>query len=178
MERQIIAVFGSSASQPGDADYEDAVRLGRGLAAAGYAVVNGGYAGLMEAVSRGAAEAEGSIIGVTVPSLFPNRSGANGYVTNEVVASSLTERIHLMWETAAGSIVLPGSIGTLTELMIAWNDAFIATLRGVTPRPVIAIRSAWEETILDLTRALDTTSGLVTMVDGVDEALAEITSRL
>ena len=90
MERPIVAVFGSSTSQPGDADYEDAVRLGHGLASAGYAVTNGGYAGLMEAVSRGAAEANGSIIGVTVPSLFPNRSGANGYVTNEVVASSLT----------------------------------------------------------------------------------------
>lgn len=178
MGRPIIAVFGSSGSQPGDADYDEAVRLGHGLASAGFAVVNGGYAGLMEAVSRGAAEADGSIIGVTVPSLFPNRPGANGYVTNEVVATSLTERIHLMWATAAGSIVLPGSIGTLTELMIAWNDAFIATLRGVTPRPVIAIRSAWEETILDLTRVLDTTSGLVTMVDDVDQALEEITSRL
>ena len=178
MTQPVIAVFGSSRSRPGEPDYEQAVRLGTRLAEAGFAVTNGGYAGLMEAVSRGAAAANGSVIGVTVPTLFPDRPGANGFVTTEVSAESLTERIHLMSESAAGSVVLPGSIGTLTELMIVWNDAYIATLRGEAPRPIVAIRSAWEPTILHLTNALDTTSGLVTMVDDVDEVLEEITRHL
>ena len=41
----IVAVFGSSQSQPGDGDYELGVEVGRLLAEAGYSVTNGGYGG-------------------------------------------------------------------------------------------------------------------------------------
>ncbi|MBS1195807.1 MAG: family Rossman fold protein, partial [Actinobacteria bacterium] len=51
----VIAVFGSSAGRPGDPGYEAARTCGRLLAEAGYAVATGGYAGTMEACSRGAA---------------------------------------------------------------------------------------------------------------------------
>ena len=63
-----VTVFGSSRATPVDPVYRDARRLGRLLAVAGYAVRSGGYSGVMEAVSRGAAEAGGQAIGVTVES--------------------------------------------------------------------------------------------------------------
>ena len=61
----VISVFGSSAPQPGSADYEAARDLGRRLAEAGFTVQTGGYMGTMEGVSRGANEAGGHVIGVT-----------------------------------------------------------------------------------------------------------------
>ncbi|MEJ5198439.1 MAG: DNA-binding protein, partial [Anaerolineae bacterium] len=60
-----IAVFGSSRREEESALYREAYELGRVLAGAGYAVLTGGYNGSMAAVSRGAAEAGGRVIGVT-----------------------------------------------------------------------------------------------------------------
>ena len=54
-----VAVFGSSQTEPGSAEWEDARRAGARLAEEGYAVITGGYGGTMEAVSNGAAEAGG-----------------------------------------------------------------------------------------------------------------------
>ena len=60
-----ITVFGSSKPQPGDRDYDQALSLGKMLGQAGYTVLTGGYIGTMEAISRGAAEYGGYVIGVT-----------------------------------------------------------------------------------------------------------------
>ena len=54
---RLVAVFGSADSKDGDPRYESARRVGTLLVAAGYGVVTGGYGGVMEAVSRGAADA-------------------------------------------------------------------------------------------------------------------------
>lgn len=60
-----IAVFGGSQPKEGDPAYAEAYELGSLLAQAGHTVLTGGYIGTMEAVSRGAAEAGGHVIGVT-----------------------------------------------------------------------------------------------------------------
>ena len=60
-------------------------------------------------------------------------------MVEEVPAATLTERIHVMLERADGAIALNGSIGTLTELLIAWNVAFVAQFSDETAKPVIAV---------------------------------------
>ena len=64
--RPRIAVYGSSTAQEGDETYRMAQELGGALARAGADVVTGGYSGVMEACSRGAHEAGGHVIGITV----------------------------------------------------------------------------------------------------------------
>ena len=59
-----IAVFGGSRPQPGSAEYAEAYVVGKLLARAGFVVMNGGYAGTMEASARGAKENGGRAIGV------------------------------------------------------------------------------------------------------------------
>ncbi|MDE0170111.1 MAG: LOG family protein [bacterium] len=171
MDDRIVAVYGASSSVPGDGVYEVGVELGRRLAQAGFGVVNGGYSGLMEAVSAGAAGAGGRAIGVTAPSLFPGRPGGNSHLTEEIPAESLIDRIKIMSELSFAYIVLPGSIGTLTELALAWNDAFLAARRGLPPDPVIAFRQAWGRIVEMLTADLRTAPGLITMVDTAREAV-------
>ena len=173
-----MAVYGSSQAVPGDGVYELGVELGRLLAEAEFGVVNGGYSGLMEAVSAGAAESGGRVIGVTAPSLFPGRSGGNRFLTEEVPAESLIDRIRVMSEMACAVIVLPGSIGTLTELAVAWNDAFLAARRGVVPIPIIAFRAAWERVVDRLTEDLRTTPGLISMVDTPSQAVEVLHLRV
>lgn len=174
----VIAVFGSSAGRPGEPAYEAARACGRLLAAAGYAVATGGYGGTMEACSRGAAEAGGRVVGVTAPAVFPGRPGANAWVQEEIPAASLTERIHLMLEGSAAYVALDGSIGTLTELVMAWNLAFVARLAGAPARPVIAVGPTWEAVVTYLAEATGSDPASVTLVPDVEAAVAELRRRV
>lgn len=72
----IISVFGSHSPQAGSEPYRQAQELGRRLTRAGFVVATGGYEGTMAAVSQGASEAGGHIIGVT--SARVEESGAPG----------------------------------------------------------------------------------------------------
>ena len=173
-----IAVFGASVTPPDHPDYQAAVTCGALLARSGFAVATGGYGGLMEAVSRGAAEAGGHVVGITAPSLFPSRPGANDYVAEERPAPSLAERIHDILATSAAAIALQGSIGTLTELMVAWNDSFIAALDGNRGRPLVAVGPVWAELVAEIGERLQTDVAPVTCVPDVETAVAEVVRQV
>lgn len=170
----VVAVFGASSPRPGNASYDVGVRCGRLLAEAGYAVATGGYAGLMEAVSLGARQDGGRVIGVTVPDVFPDHPGGNEHLTEEMRAATLLERIHEMVDLSVASIALPGSLGTATELLVAWNLAYVARFANAVPKPVIAVGDQWQHLVPLLTEELETDGSLVTLVDTVDEAVAAV----
>ncbi len=174
----IVAVFGSSRSQPGDGRYEEAERCGRLLGDAGCAVVTGGYGGSMEAVSRGAAAARAHVVGVTAPDIFASRSGANEFVVEEVAAPTLAKRIDLMMEMASATIALHGSIGTLTELMVAWNIAHVSRFSSRRPEPVVAVGERWRSLVPHVAESLSADGSLVTWVETVDEAVHVVAQGL
>ena len=178
MTRPVIAVFGASRPRPGDPVYAEGVRCGRLLAAAGFTVATGGYLGLMEAVSRGAHEAGGEVLGITAPTVFPDRTGANEFVTDERPAACLPERLHAITDLSAASITLPGSLGTLTELLLVWNLAYVARFHGGTIKPVLAVGAAWAELVDRLAADLETDRSLVVTVSTVDDAVATLVERL
>lgn len=98
MHKRIISVFGSSAPQPGSGAYEEARRVGELLAQAGFAVATGGYSGTMTAVSQGASEAGGHVIGVTSAQIEQFRPlGPNRWVAEEIKFETLRDRLlHLV----------------------------------------------------------------------------------
>ena len=118
------------------------------------------------------------LVGVTAPDLFPSRPGPNRWVAEERPALTLTERIGDMLATSEASIALQGSIGTMTELLVAWNDAFIAALDGGTPAPVVAVGDVWAEFVSGIGRRLTTDASLVTCVEDVDGAVETVAARL
>ena len=170
MTALLIAVFGASQAQPGHSDYAEAVRLGRRLAGAGYAVATGGYGGLMEAVSAGAAEAGGRVVGVTAPEVFPGRAGANRHVTEERPAATITERIHDLLISADAFVALPGSLGTFTELMVAWNLAFVAQFSDRPAPPIVTVGDTWSKLVPQLALDLETPGDVIRCAATVDEA--------
>lgn len=174
----VVAVFGSSAGRPGEPGYEAARGCGRLLAESGYAVATGGYGGVMEACSQGAADAGGTVIGVTAPAAFPGRPGANPWVQVEIAAATITERIHLLLTGSAACVALDGSIGTLTELVMAWNLAFVAGLSGNPACPVVAIGPTWAEAVGYLARATGSDPSFVTRAPDVAAAVAEVRRRV
>jgi uncharacterized protein (TIGR00725 family) len=173
-----VAVFGSSATQPGTAEWTEALQLGHGIALRGWGVATGGYGGTMEAVSAGAAESGGRVVGVTAPSIFPDRQGVNPYVHEEVAERTLPHRIAHLVESTDAAIVLPGSIGTLAELIVAWNAAFVAPFRGDMAKPVVAVGPIWEAIIASLHERLPTGHGFVRLVPNADAALSVVETMI
>lgn len=144
-KRKVISVFGSSAPQADSEPFVAAYTVGRLLAQAGYAVATGGYSGTMTAVSQGAAEAGGHVIGVTSDKIEAFRGfGPNQWVQEEIRYPTLRERLlHLVTDND-GMIVLPGGIGTLSEMTLAWS--FLQT--GEVPkRPLVLLGPTWRQTI-------------------------------
>lgn len=170
----VISVFGAAATQPDDPEYLEGMVVGRGLAEAGFVVATGGYGGTMEAVSRGAAEASGRVIGFSAPSVFPGRLSVNEYVTDEIRSDSIAERIGRLVDKASGFITLHGSIGTLAELMVAWNYAYVAPFSDRPPRPIVTVGDQWKRLVDQLTRDLQTAPAYIECVDTGQEAVEAI----
>jgi uncharacterized protein (TIGR00730 family) len=140
-----ITVFGGSLPKPGSKAYQDAQRLGSILAGAEYAVQTGGYIGTMEAVSRGASEAGGHVIGVTCDEIESWRPVApNRWVKEQKRCASLRERLYRLIDECEAAIALPGGIGTLAEVALTWAELQI---NPENPKPLILVGLGWEKTL-------------------------------
>lgn len=140
----VIAVYGSSKIAVDGPDYESARAVGRALGAAGYAVMSGGYFGVMEAASRGAAEAGGHVIGVTAAWFDSFRDGPNRWVREEIKFENAHERLAHLVSAPHGHVVMPGGIGTLSELA---NVLDRMRTGGLSPRPVICYGDFWRRSL-------------------------------
>ncbi len=140
MDQPIVVVFGSSRTVEAR-HLESARRLGRLLAEAGYAVGTGGYAAVMDAVSRGASEAGGRVIGYTSDE-FPDAE-PTPWLDEERRAPDLYRRFEAMLTEGAAFIALWGGIGTLGEVLVTWNVAQIAMYNGGTFKPLVLVGDNW-----------------------------------
>jgi uncharacterized protein (TIGR00725 family) len=93
-----------------------AEEVGRLLAEAGAIIVCGGLGGVMEAASRGAARAGGTVIGI-LPGL--DRSAANPYLTVSIPTGMGEMRNTLIVRSADVLIATAGEFGTLSEIAFA-----------------------------------------------------------
>ena len=145
MSKRTISVFGSSAPQPGSSAFVEAQRVGRLLAEAGFAVATGGYMGTMTAVSQGASDAGGHVIGVTCDQIEQFRPiGPNRWVQEEIRYATLRERLLHLVTQSDGIIVLPGGIGTLSEMTLAWSFLQVGE---VAAQPLVLLGELWRQTI-------------------------------
>jgi len=165
-----VAVFGSGSAPPGHPVLGEAERLGKGLAEAGYTLMNGGYGGTMEASSRGARQAAGEVIGVTMD-LFAPRLQPNQWLTKEQRVKDFFPRLKQL-TSADAFVVLRGGIGTLTEATLVWS---LLQTGQLSPRPFVFVGRGWYG-LFDAFRAetfcTDRDFALATVVTDVDEALA------
>jgi uncharacterized protein (TIGR00730 family) len=124
-----------------DAGWREARVLGEELGRRGVATMTGGYGGAMAAVSRGAHESGGHVIGVTVD-LFERRGPVNPWVRERVHTSDLFERLRHLVHAADGFVAVAGSIGTLTELFLVWT---MISVEGREPAPIVLMGSQWHD---------------------------------
>jgi uncharacterized protein (TIGR00730 family) len=149
---KIITVFGGSLPQPGSAAYQEAQQLGALLAESGFAVQTGGYIGTMEAVSRGASEVGGHVIGVTCDEIEAWRPVApNRWVAQQKRCPTLRERLYVLIDKCDAALALPGGIGTLAEIALTWSQLQI---KPKDPRPFILLGQGWARTLDTFTSQL------------------------
>jgi uncharacterized protein (TIGR00730 family) len=166
---RIIAIFGSG-SAPGEHPVlAQAERLGRLLAESGFALICGGHGGTMEAASRGARQAGGRAIGVTMD-LFSPHTQPNRWLTDEQRVSDFFPRLQRLTR-ADGFVVLRGGIGTLTEATLVWS---LLQTGQISTKPFVFVGEEWRhlfEAFRAETFMTERDFALATVVDSVDEAI-------
>ena len=150
-----VSVFGGSQPKEGDEAYVEAQALGRLLAERGHTVLTGGYIGTMEAVSRGAHEAGGHVIGVTCGQIEAWRPvRANRWVTEERRFGSLLERLGELVTACDAAVALPGGPGTLAEVALSWN---LNIIQPAGPKPLVLVGVGWQAVMDEFNLRFDAT---------------------
>ena len=173
--RQRITVFGGSRCGTDTAEYQEALKLGRLLVEAGFEVCSGGYAGIMEAISRGAHEAGGHVIGVTMEQF---KSAPNPYLKKIEPSADFYARLQILIRESAGYIALRGGMGTVTEISLVWNKLVMNVL---PQRPLILLGECWPAVIDGLRQHLvisDNDMTHLTFASTAEEAVALLPKHL
>ena len=147
-----------------------------------FVVCTGGGPGLMEAANRGAAEARGINVGLTIS--IPIEEFDNHYVTRELAFHFHYFFMRKFWFTylAKAVIVFPGGFGTLDELFELLT--LVQTRKMTKSLPIVLFGTRyWREVInFDALVAHGTIDakdvGLVHRTDSVDDAYDWVIARL
>jgi uncharacterized protein (TIGR00730 family) len=129
-----VTVFGSARTPADHPDYQLMREVGARLGHAGYAVITGGGAGLMEAANRGAQEVGATSVGCNIE--IPREQRLNGYVDIGLRFRHFFARKVMFVRYASAFVIGPGGFGTLDELFEALTLIQTAAIRHF---PVILI---------------------------------------
>jgi uncharacterized protein (TIGR00730 family) len=173
-----VAVFGSSRTREPDPLYDMGRQVGRLLAQSGFSAITGGGPGAMEAVNRGAAEANGKSVGLCIQ--LPKEQAANPYANIKVYFRYFFVRKVMFVKHAVAYIILPGGFGTLDELFEALT--LIQTHR-IRAFPVIMLgKDYWKDLVSWIKKTMLSKHGMIEpddldlfkVTDDPEEAVAAI----
>jgi len=172
-----VAVFGSSRARPEDPAYALAESTGRLLAQQGFTVLTGGGLGLMEAANKGAIEAGGLSVGLSIDS--PSEQAPNRYLGQLLSFRYFFVRKVMFVKYSVGFVIAPGGFGTLDELFEAVT---LVQTRRTPPFPIVLLGAAYWRGLLDwlgdravASRAITADElRLLRIADTAEEALAEL----
>src|SRR6266849_3274204 len=171
---RIVTIFGGAKCREGDPEYAQAIRVGALLAESGFTICTGGYAGIMEAASRGAHERGGRVLGITMNQF---KSEPNRFLTEKVPSEHFYERLQRLITQSVGYIALRGGMGTVTEISLVWNKL---QTRVLDPRPLVLLGDCWPPIVREWQRHLavsDTDVKLLDFASTPEEAVAMISEK-
>jgi uncharacterized protein (TIGR00730 family) len=135
-----VTVFGSARTPPNHPHYKLTREVGAELGRAGYAVITGGGAGLMEAANRGARDAGALSVGCNIE--LPHEQSFNPYLDISLRFRHFFARKVMFVRYASAFVIAPGGFGTLDELFEALTLIQTGTIKHF---PVILIgEGEWE----------------------------------
>ncbi len=167
--------------------YEDARELSRritswaltlGTEPRRFVICSGGGPGIMEAANRGAAEASGSSVGLSIQ--LPHEQRPNPYITPELNFCFHYFFMRKLWfaQMAKALIVFPGGFGTMDEL---WEMLTLLQTNKLSSHHLILIygREYWDKVLnwqhMIRSGTIDEREyKLLQFADTVDEAFAHV----
>jgi uncharacterized protein (TIGR00730 family) len=176
-----VAAFGSARTRLSEPIYKLARRLGRKLAEAGYMVITGGGAGIMQAVNEGAGPERSFGVNIRLPmEQKPNRllDGDSKFIQYKYF---FNRKVAFLKESDA-VVLFPGGFGTLDEAM---ETLTLVQTGKRNPLPIILLDvpggSYWKGWVRFVKKALlangyigKSDLRLFESVDAVDDAVARI----
>jgi uncharacterized protein (TIGR00730 family) len=174
-----IGVFGSARTKRTEPMYAAAVKIGAGLAKAGYATITGGGPGIMEAANKGAFEAGGTSVGLGIE--LPFEQSLNKYVSLGINFRYFFARKVMFLKYSSGFVVMPGGFGTFDEVFEALT---LVQTHKVKSFPIVLFGTQYWAPLLDWLTDHALADGyinagdlkLVQLTDDPDEAVTLVTT--
>jgi uncharacterized protein (TIGR00730 family) len=145
-ENYRVTIFGSARLRPGTVPYDAVKRLAAELTRMGCDIVTGGGPGLMQAANEGAASVQPGVAGrsVGIRVELPFEQEINPFVGQVYEHPTFFSRLHHFMIVSDAFVVVPGGIGTLLELALAWQ---LLQVRKLYNTPLILIGAMWPELV-------------------------------
>src|SRR5947208_13660610 len=141
-----VTIFGSARLKPGTFAYESVKQLAAELTRMGCDIMSGGGPGLMQAANEGAHSVDPKglkrSIGIRVE--LPFEQQVNPFVSDAYEHRTFFSRLHHFMIISDAFVVVPGGVGTLLEMSLAWQ---LLQVRKLYNTPLILVGKMWAELI-------------------------------
>ena len=141
-----VTIFGSARLQPGSIAYGSVKQLAAELTKMGCDIISGGGPGIMQAANEGAQSIDPKAlhrsVGIRVE--LPFEQQVNPFVGLAYEHRTFFSRLHHFMIASDAFVVVPGGIGTLLELSLAWQ---LLQVRKLYNTPLILVGKMWAELV-------------------------------
>lgn len=141
-----VTIFGSARLKPGSVAYEGVKQLASDLTRMECDIMSGGGPGLMQAANEGALAVDPQAlhrsVGIRVE--LPFEQEINPFVGQAYEHRTFFSRLHHFMIISDAFVVVPGGIGTLLELSLAWQ---LLQVRKLYNTPLILVGKMWKELV-------------------------------
>lgn len=141
-----ISIFGSARTPNTHPNYKLASEIAQQIVNLGFGVITGGGPGIMEAANKGAQEAGGASVGLTID--LPFEENHNNYIDKDRMINFdyFFVRKVMFVKYAQAFVVLPGGFGTLDELMEAITLIQTSKIKKI---PIILVGTSFWSGLID-----------------------------
>ena len=141
-----ISIFGSARTPNTHNNYKLACEIAQRIVDLGFGIITGGGPGIMEAANKGAQEAGGASVGLTID--LPFEENHNKYIDNDRMINFdyFFVRKVMFVKYAQAFVVLPGGFGTLDELMEAITLIQTSKIKKI---PIILVGTSFWSGLID-----------------------------
>ena len=141
-----ISIFGSARTPNTHNNYKLASEIAQRIVDLGFGIITGGGPGIMEAANKGAQEAGGASVGLTID--LPFEENHNKYIDKDRIINFdyFFVRKVMFVKYAQAFVVLPGGFGTLDELMEAITLIQTSKIKKI---PIILVGTSFWSGLID-----------------------------
>jgi uncharacterized protein (TIGR00730 family) len=141
-----VTIFGSARLKPGTPAYEQVKKLAAELTKMGCDIISGGGPGIMQAANEGAISVDPKAlhrsVGIRVE--LPFEQELNPFVGLAYQHRTFFSRLHHFMIASDAFVVVPGGLGTLLELSLAWQ---LLQVRKLYNTPLILVGKMWADLV-------------------------------